>query len=59
MTKLLLIDDENALREEIADILRFEGYDVTEANSGKDGVAKAYEVLPDLIICDLMMPDLE
>lgn len=59
MKKLLIIDDEKVLREEIADILRFEGYDVAEADGGEDGIRKATEIMPDLIICDLMMPGID
>lgn len=59
MSRLLIIDDEDVLREELADILRFEGYDVSEANGGAAGIRIASEIIPDLIICDLMMPEID
>jgi two-component system, sensor histidine kinase and response regulator len=59
MARLLIIDDEEALREELADILRFEGYDVDVTSNGRHGVELASSLQPDLIICDLMMPGVD
>jgi two-component system sensor histidine kinase/response regulator len=56
MTTILVIEDEQDLREEIADILRFEGYEVLEAEDGQSGVQLAKQQHPELIICDIMMP---
>jgi len=56
MPRLLLIEDETALREEIAQLLTFEGYEVKSAENGLIGTQVAQEYLPDLIICDVMMP---
>lgn len=56
---ILVIDDEQSLREEILDILTFEGFSVTEAGNGHDGVRMAQKYLPDLIICDVMMPEMD
>ncbi len=56
MSKILIIEDEKALREEIADILRFEGFEVFQSDNGKDGIGIALEQKPDLILCDIMMP---
>ncbi len=56
MNKILIIEDESTLREEIADILRFEGFEVLQCDNGKDGLETAIDQIPDLILCDIMMP---
>ncbi len=57
--KILVIEDEKSLRREISDILSFEGYSVTEAIHGAEGYTKAVEELPDLILSDIMMPEMD
>lgn len=57
--KLLLIEDNQEVRENTVEILELAGYEVYSAVNGKEGVEKAIEVLPDLIICDIMMPVLD
>ncbi len=59
MTKILLIEDEGPLRTEVAEWLTFEGYDVVQAEDGIKGVDLAFSYLPDLILCDIMMPRLD
>ena len=59
MAKILVIDDEKDLLEEIVDILTFEGYDVVAASDGREGVQMAVQHLPDLVICDIMMPKMD
>ena len=54
--KLLLIEDNNDLRENTAEILKLSGYEVETAENGKLGIEKALLEKPDLIICDIMMP---
>src|SRR5690242_18732768 len=56
MARLLLIEDETALREAITQLLTFEGYEVRSAKNGLVGTQIAQDYLPDLIICDVMMP---
>jgi two-component system, sensor histidine kinase and response regulator len=56
MTKILVIEDEQPLLEEIIDTLYFEGYETISADNGLDGVQLAKEHLPDLIVSDIMMP---
>jgi signal transduction histidine kinase len=56
MKKILVIEDAQSLRRDILEMLSFEGYNVTGAEDGIAGVDRAREVLPDLIICDIMMP---
>ncbi len=57
--QLLLIEDDKIVRENTAEILQFANYDVITASNGKIGVEKAQEHLPDLIVCDIMMPKLD
>lgn len=54
-----MIEDNEAVRENAAEILELAGYDVITATDGKDGVEKLKEINPDLIICDIMMPKLD
>src|SRR5690348_15111277 len=57
MTKVLIIEDEEDSREMVLLILKREGYEVFEATSGLEGIDKAQEIRPDLIISDIMMPE--
>lgn len=59
MTLLLVIEDEVALREELVDHLRFEGFEVLSASDGAEGLQVARDNLPDLIICDILLPLVE
>ena len=59
MKKILIIEDNNDMRENIAEILELAQYDVVTAPNGKEGVRLAQETSPDLIICDIMMPELD
>jgi CRP-like cAMP-binding protein len=59
MKKVLLIEDNQDVRETTADILELSGYEVTAVESGRAGVEAALNQTPDLIICDIMMPGLD
>ena len=59
MNKILLIEDNQDVRENTADILELENYTVITAENGKIGVDMAIEHNPDIIICDIMMPVLD
>ncbi|HEY1007107.1 MAG TPA: response regulator, partial [Sphingobacteriaceae bacterium] len=59
MRRILLIEDDLELRENIAEILTLSNYRVVQAGDGKTGVEKALKEKPDLIICDIMMPGLD
>ena len=59
MKKILIIEDNQDVRENIAEILELSNYDVVTAENGKTGLKLAGELLPDLIICDVMMPELD
>jgi DNA-binding response OmpR family regulator len=54
---VLIVEDEEAVRELEKFILEQQGYDVMEARDGLEGLAKAEFRKPDLILLDLMMPD--
>lgn len=54
--KILLIEDNKEIRENITEILELDGFDVFTAENGKDGLDVALEAVPDLIVCDIMMP---
>jgi CRP-like cAMP-binding protein/CheY-like chemotaxis protein len=59
MKKILLIEDNPDIRENTAEILDLSQYKVLTAENGKEGVQLALKELPDLIICDIMMPLLD
>jgi diguanylate cyclase len=59
MTTILVIEDVEALREEIMETLSYEGFDVLGAENGVVGVQIAKTYLPNLIICDIAMPELD
>ena len=54
--KILAIEDNKDIREALRDLLTFEGMQVIVAENGQEGIDKAKEHLPDLILCDIMMP---
>lgn len=59
MKKILVIEDNLEVRENVCEILELDGYDVISAENGKKGVQLSYEHTPDLILCDVMMPELD
>ncbi|HLO43083.1 MAG TPA: response regulator [Leadbetterella sp.] len=59
MKRILLIEDNHEIRENTAEILELDGYEVITAENGKIGVETAASAKPDLIICDIMMPVLD
>ena len=59
MKKILVIEDNNEVRENIGEILELSNYKVFTAENGKTGVELALRELPDMIICDIMMPVLD
>lgn len=56
MKKILVIEDDRQIRENISEILEFYDYSVTQASNGTEGIEKAVKEKPDLIICDIIMP---
>lgn len=59
MNKILLIEDDVILRENTAELLELSNYQVITAPNGKVGVEMALSALPNIIICDIMMPELD
>ena len=57
--KVLIIEDNNDIRENVVEILELAGYQVFDANNGKKGVEIALKEIPDIILCDIMMPELD
>jgi DNA-binding response OmpR family regulator len=57
--KILIIEDSQDIRENTAELLELSGYEVEVASDGIEGVRKAKANLPDLVICDIMMPHLD
>lgn len=59
MKRILVIDDDKSILKAIRTILRHEGYRVYTADNGEKGISKVVTVKPDLIICDLILPDMD
>lgn len=58
MTKVLIIEDESIIRENLKELLEIYNYYVIDAEDGVIGVKRAYEEKPDIILCDINMPNL-
>src|SRR5690606_32671194 len=56
---ILIIEDNKDIRESTAELLELAGYQVYRANNGKDGIELAIKHLPALILCDIMMVELD
>lgn len=59
MKKILVIEDDKSIREAISEILSLNDFNVLTAKDGKEGVFKAFEEIPDAIISDIMMPEMD
>jgi CRP-like cAMP-binding protein/CheY-like chemotaxis protein len=59
MTRVLLIEDNTDIRENVLEILEISGYEAFAADNGKSGAELAIKELPDIILCDIMMPELD
>lgn len=57
--KILVVDDDPATRENLKDILSLEGYKVYTSKNGKEALEKLFEVNPDIIVVDCLMPELD
>jgi len=57
--RVLVVDDEPSIIDAVATVLRYEGFEVEEAANGRDGLAKCQERSFDLVILDVMLPDLD
>lgn len=58
-TTILLIEDDPLVRKNLQDILELESFQILEASNGKEGLLMAQTHLPDLILCDVMMPEMD
>lgn len=59
MVSILLIEDDEAIRANLRRFLLLEGYQVLEAQDGAEGLATARRARPDLILCDVLMPQVD
>jgi DNA-binding NtrC family response regulator len=59
MARILIIDDEKSIRRALREILEFEGFEVAEAENGKEGLDKARSMGYDVIFCDIKMPQMD
>ena len=56
--KILVIEDDDIIRDNLISLLELKDYDARSAENGKEGIDKAFTFKPDLILCDIMMPDI-
>ncbi|MBD2436179.1 EAL domain-containing response regulator [Nostoc sp. FACHB-110] len=59
MVKILVIEDEESVRENLLDLLEAEDFEILAAANGKIGLSLAISEVPDLILCDMMMPEVD
>lgn len=59
MIKILVIEDEDSVRENILDLLQAEDFDTVAAANGRIGIDLAMAEFPDLVLCDMMMPEVD
>lgn len=56
MAKIVIIEDDPGIRENIKEVLEYEDFEVFDASGGRAGIELARSIVPDLIICDIQMP---
>ena len=59
MTRVLVIDDNVDAADSLAELLELEGYEVVVRYTGLDGLAEARAQVPDVVVCDIGLPDLD
>ena len=59
MKTILIVEDNKAIRENLGEILELKGYCILTAPDGKTGLALAQEKKPDIILCDVLMPEMD
>ena len=57
--RILIIEDNEDIRENTSEILELANYEVFQSSNGKQGVEMAIDHLPDIILCDIMMPEMD
>lgn len=59
MTTILIVEDDDAIRNNITRLLKLEGYDISAAVNGREGLERAREMRPDVVITDISMPEMD
>lgn len=59
MTKILVVEDNELNRELMEELLEAHGFEIITAKNGSEGIGKAKELLPPLILMDIQMPDMD
>jgi len=59
MKKILVIEDNSDIRENLAELLELQGHKALTASDGRQGVEQILNEIPDLVICDISMPELD
>lgn len=59
MSVVLIVEDNDKNMKLVRDVLQFKGYQTLEATSGREGVRMAIELLPDLVLMDIQLPDMD
>lgn len=57
MKTILIIEDNLEIRENVTELLELNGYNVVVANNGREGLEAVIKYQPDLIVCDILMPE--
>lgn len=56
---ILIIEDNSDIRNNVSELLKLEGYNTISASNGRQGLAMALDLRPDLILCDILIPELD
>lgn len=59
MARILVVEDEGPIRDNLRRFLRLAGHDVIEAENGRVAIERLRTARPELVLCDLMMPDMD
>jgi serine/threonine-protein kinase PpkA len=59
MTTILIVEDDDAIRNNVTRLLKLEGYDIASAINGREGLERARELRPDVVISDISMPEMD
>jgi serine/threonine-protein kinase PpkA len=59
MTTILIVEDDDAIRNNITRLLKLEGYEIVSAVNGREGLERARELKPDVVISDISMPEMD
>jgi CheY-like chemotaxis protein len=57
--RIIVVDDDEGILEVVSQKLRWAGYDVTAVNNGREGLERVLKEKPDLVLLDILMPDLD